>query len=144
MKRGLFERIFGFLGLGEEMEGDEMDFDPEYESNAVPYEARSRKKLVPLRSPKFAKLVVLEPKSFEDVQEVADNLKNRRPVILNVSNLEKEVAKRILDFTSGVIYALEGAMQKVGDGIFLFTPSNFEVAGDIDTGEEGGPVFFGR
>lgn len=144
MRKGILDRVLGFMGVGEASEEEEAatreaDYDEEAWSEPKP-----RRKLVPLRGARLARLVISEPKTFDDVQTVADNIKERRPVIINVQSLDKEVAKRILDFAGGVVYALDGNLQKIGDGIFLLTPSNFEVAGDISSAEEGGRDGFGR
>lgn len=79
-------------------------------------------------------VVVLKPVSFDDVQLVADRLKNRQPVILSVELVSKEVARRLVDFVSGAAYALDGRMHRLGESMFLFTPSNIgiDVAGGID------------
>ena len=65
------------------------------------------------------RVVVLEPLSYDEVQQIADHLKGRRPVILRVTDLDRDLAKRIVDFASGTIYALDGSVQQLGDGIYL-------------------------
>jgi cell division inhibitor SepF len=70
------------------------------------------------------RMAVLEPHSFEDVQEICDHLKQRRPVIVSVEALDKDLSRRIIDFVSGTTYAIDGQVQRVGDGIFVFAPSN--------------------
>jgi len=77
------------------------------------------------------RVVVMEPTSFEEAQNIADQLKSRRPVIVNLENAEKMLAKRIVDFISGTTYALNGNMQKVGNGIFLFVPTNVDISGEM-------------
>lgn len=67
-------------------------------------------------------LVISEPHSFDEVQELADSIRMNRPVILNTSKLDRDTARRVLDFMSGCIYALDGDLQKISDGIFIFTP----------------------
>jgi len=66
-------------------------------------------------------LVISEPRSFDEVQQIAGFIKMSRPVILNTSKLDKETSRRILDFMSGCIYSLEGDIQKISEGIFLLT-----------------------
>jgi len=75
--------------------------------------------------------VVSEPRVFEDVQGLAENLKNRRPVIVNLEKAEPELAKRVVDFISGATYALNGTLQKVGSGIFLVVPSNMDISSEL-------------
>lgn len=88
---------------------------------------KKRGSLVSLPGPRAMRVVVCEPKSFEEVQPIADHLKAKRPVILNLEEMDKDLAQRFLNFLSGTIYALDGTMQRIGTGIFLFTPSNVEV-----------------
>lgn len=72
-------------------------------------------------------MVVQRPISFDDVQMVADCLKERRPVILSVELVPKEVARRLVDFVSGAAYALDGRMVRLSEALFLFTPSNVTI-----------------
>ncbi len=73
---------------------------------------------------------LVQPHSFNDAQEVADRFKQGVPVILNLQTTEGELAKRLIDFASGMTYALEGGMQKVADKTFLLTPRNVEVSAE--------------
>jgi cell division inhibitor SepF len=70
------------------------------------------------------------PYSFNDAQEVADKFKEETPVILNLQTTDSELAKRLIDFTSGLTYALGGGMQKIADKTFLLTPRNVEVSAE--------------
>ncbi len=70
------------------------------------------------------------PKNFNDAQQVADKFKVDVPVIMNLQSSETELAKRLIDFCSGLTYALDGGMQRVGDKIFLLTPRNVEVSAE--------------
>ena len=78
------------------------------------------------------KLIVNEPATFEDCSKIADNLKNRKPVIINLEKLETETAKRIFDFVSGATYALDGSVQKVANNIFVFAPDNVDISSNIE------------
>ena len=70
------------------------------------------------------------PKSFNDVQDVADKFKDSIPVILNLQGTDTDLSKRLIDFSSGLTYALEGGMQRVADKVFLLTPRNVEVSAE--------------
>jgi cell division inhibitor SepF len=70
------------------------------------------------------------PKSFNDVQDVADKFKDSIPVILNLQGTETELSKRLIDFSSGLTYALDGGMQRIADKVFLLTPRNVEVSAE--------------
>lgn len=86
---------------------------------------------------KQSQMVVFEPRSYSESQGIADHLKNRRGCIINLHRVSKDQAKRIIDFLSGVVYAIEGDVQKIGPNVFLCTPSNFGVYGEIsDESEE--------
>jgi cell division inhibitor SepF len=70
------------------------------------------------------------PKSFNDVQDVADKFKDTIPVILNLQGTDTDLSKRLIDFSSGLTYALDGGMQRIADKVFLLTPRNVEVSAE--------------
>jgi cell division inhibitor SepF len=70
------------------------------------------------------------PKNFNDVQDVADKFKEAIPVILNLQSTDTDLSKRLIDFSSGLTYALEGGMQRIADKVFLLTPQNVEVSAE--------------
>ena len=70
------------------------------------------------------------PKSFNDVQDVADKFKDTIPVILNLQGTDSDLSKRLIDFSSGLTYALDGGMQRIADKVFLLTPRNVEVSAE--------------
>ena len=71
---------------------------------------------------------VMDPRGFNDAQEVGDRLKNGQPVILNLQGVDRDLQRRLIDFSSGLAYALSGTMSKAADNVFLLTPSNVEVS----------------
>ena len=83
------------------------------------------------------KLGLLEPRAFSEAQQIADQLKSRNTVVVNLKRVTSDQAKRIVDFLSGTIYAIGGSLQKVGGGIFLCTPNNVKVNGKITDDNEG-------
>jgi len=78
-----------------------------------------------------SKVVLYEPKSYNEVQEIADNILNKRAVIINLQRIDTTQAKRIVDFLSGTVYAIKGDIQKLGLSTFLCTPENVDVTGTI-------------
>lgn len=82
-----------------------------------------------------SKLMLLEPRAYSESQQIADHLKNRHTVVVNLKRVTTDQAKRIVDFLSGTVYAIGGDLQKIGGGIFLCTPKNMDVQGKI-TGDE--------
>ena len=77
------------------------------------------------------KMILLEPRAYSESQQIADHLKNRNSVVVNLKRVTSDQAKRIIDFLSGCIYAIGGTMQKIGVGIYLCTPKNVNVQGKI-------------
>lgn len=73
------------------------------------------------------KMVLIEPKNFEECPKLVDNLKGRRPVIINLEKIETDAARKIFDFMSGATYALNGNVQKVANNIFIFAPENVDI-----------------
>ncbi|MBY0120776.1 cell division protein SepF [Bacillus sp. S/N-304-OC-R1] len=80
---------------------------------------------------KSSKVVLIEPRVYAEAQDIADQLKNRRAVVVNLQRIDRDQAKRIVDFLSGTVYAIGGDIQKIGTDIFLCTPDNIEVSGNI-------------
>jgi cell division inhibitor SepF len=77
------------------------------------------------------KMILLEPRAYSESQAIADHLKSRNSVVVNLKRVTSDQAKRIIDFLSGCIYAIGGTMQKIGVGIYLCTPKNVNVQGKI-------------
>ncbi len=77
------------------------------------------------------KMILLEPRAFSESQQIADHLKKRNTVVVNMKRITADQAKRIVDFLSGTVYAIGGDLQKIGSGIFLCTPKNINVEGKI-------------
>lgn len=129
----LMDKVLGFIGFEEEQD----DVEKRVSSDTSEEQAQQRKKekdkgaVFNLHSQRQVRVVVIEPRSFDEAKEITDNLKNRRPVIVNLEQADPEMAKRVVDFVSGATYGLNGSLQKVGSGIFLFVPSNIDIAGDI-------------
>ena len=83
------------------------------------------------------KMILLEPRAFSESQQIADHLKKRNTVVVNMKRVTAEQAKRIIDFLSGTVYAIGGDLQKIGVGIFLCTPKNVNVEGSISEEDSG-------
>jgi len=84
-----------------------------------------------------SKMILLEPRAFSESQQIADHLKKRNTVVVNLKRVTSDQAKRIVDFLSGTIYAIGGDLQKIGGGIFLCTPNNINVQGKISDEKDG-------
>ncbi|MBE6161540.1 MAG: cell division protein SepF [Firmicutes bacterium] len=84
------------------------------------------------------KMILLEPRAYSEAQQIADHLKNRNSVVVNLKRVTSDQAKRIIDFLSGCIYSIGGKMQKIGVGIYLCTPKNVNIQGKITDDSEKG------
>ena len=90
-----------------------------------------RGKIVNIHTTTQLKVVVVHPETFEDSKEIADHLKTKKPIVVNLEKIDSEVAKRIIDFLSGAVYSLDGNIQKISKGIFLIVPYNMGIMGDF-------------
>lgn len=134
----LMDKVLGFMGFEEEnAEEDEKRSHEEAQEEQPWLKKREKDKdkdkgaILSLHAQRQVRVVVVEPRSFDEVQGITDNLKNRRPVIVNLEQAEPDLAKRVVDFVSGATYALNGSLQKVGSGIFLFVPNNVDIANEL-------------
>lgn len=130
------EALKDIVGFGDvDYEDDEMDYEDEVieESRPQPQAHLAKKnKVVPISTQGGqAKIVILKPKCFNDTTTVADELKMRRPVVIDVGALDPDEARRIVDFIAGTVYGVDGNMQKVSGGIFLATPSHMDIMGEV-------------
>ena len=166
---GMWQKTMVYLGLKDDEEGYEYDYDelsldeepadaayeryerPERVERAdarhaepVAVVAQPRVRAVPVDEPApvrdsatpqirpmpatSARVHVVEPHGFNDAQEVGDRLKADQPVIINLQGLSRDLQRRMIDFSSGLTYAVGGSMSRVADQVFLLTPSNVEVS----------------
>lgn len=123
----LMDKFWAWFGV----DNDELDEEMLESSENNEGNNRGSQNVVSIHTNKNMKVVVCEPDSFDEAQALADHLKNRRQVILNLENTPPEVCQRIVDFISGTTYALEGNSQQLGKTIFIFTPSNVEISKDL-------------
>ncbi|WP_307894314.1 cell division protein SepF [Bacillus swezeyi] len=119
----------------EYIETDREEIPEEQETNdRTAYQSKSagKQNVVSLQSvQKSSKVVLSEPRVYAEAQEIADHIKNRRAVVVNLQRIQHDQAKRIVDFLSGTVYALGGDIQRIGADIFLCTPENVDVSGTI-------------
>lgn len=148
MASGIIERIRKFLA----MESEELEFDSaesvEYHSMAdgvKNYKEEPMRESSRMRGMPGVKqeIVVFQPGTFGDAQQVAEHIKARKTVIINMKRTEKELGKRIIDFLSGINYAVDGNIQKIADNIFIFTPVHIDVTmiHEVETTASESPLF---
>jgi cell division inhibitor SepF len=132
-------RFMSFLGLQDEeevVEKERVVQQEEQEAETSPFEARKNTKSnnvvsIHSHSQKNVRVVLSEPRSYDEAQEIADHLRSRRAVIVNLQRVRNDLAVRIVDFLSGTVYALNGSISKLGPNIFLCTPDSVEIQGAI-------------
>ena len=134
---GMMNRIMGFFGLdNEEYIEEAIEEQTENEVSQKRQWGAKAGNVVSLhaaREQQSIRLMLFEPRSYNDAQDIADNLRHRRPVVINLRRVEKDQAKRIVDFLSGTVYALNGDIQKVGEDIFVCTPEHVDIQGTISS-----------
>ncbi len=141
--RELWQKTLGYFGLAEEEpyedEYDDLDDDRLYtrEASTVRRITRSpdlsrAERASALRSVQApaVRVNIVEPKGFNDAQQIADKFKAKQPVIINLQQIEHDLSKRLIDFSSGLTYGLNGGMQRIAEKVFLLTPSNVEVSAE--------------
>jgi cell division inhibitor SepF len=99
-------------------------------SRAMPLRGAGRPRPVEAVPSAAVQVHLVVPRSFNDAQQIADKFKDSIPVILNLQSTDQELSKRLIDFASGLTYALDGGMQRVADKVFLLTPRNVEVSAE--------------
>jgi cell division inhibitor SepF len=103
----------------------------EWESDEAPPPRRERSsRLRSVSAPAPAKVHLVVPRAFNDAKQIADRFKAQIPVIINLQSADTELSKRLIDFASGLTYALDGSMQRVADKVFLLTPRDVELSAE--------------
>lgn len=144
------EKLLNFIGLeptdeedydndyeDQDMMDDDMNFPPdEYEQAPIEEKKFSKRnrdrgdtgKVVGIPDTSKVRVLIYKPVSYEDTQSIIDNLKEKKPIIINLDELDTDVAQRILDFVSGAVYALNGNIRKAARNIFVVAPYNVDVS----------------
>ncbi len=132
---GLKDQFKNFMGVNDDMD-EEFDYEDDVMDTQSSFERDYSKKpsrrdgIMSMTGGNSMKLVVIEPKSFEEAPKLVDSLKERKPVIINLEALDQEVARKIFDFLSGATYALNGNIQKIANNIFVFAPDNVDITSE--------------
>ena len=113
-----------------------------YSSTALMDEERRSNKVVNIRAATQLQVVLVKPEKFEDASSIADHLREKRTVVLNLESTNKEIARRLLDFLSGVAYANEGKIKKVAISTYIITPYNVDLLGDLIDELENNGLYF--
>ena len=133
----LMNKVWNLFGMDpvddEEYDGEDI-YDYENEEEDVEDKkifGRRNSKVVPMSQGQAIKMVISQPTTFEQSDEICGFLKEKKSVIVNLEYVNKDVARRIVDFISGGVYALDGYIQKVSNSIFLVAPSNYEITNEM-------------
>ncbi len=141
-QKRFLDRVLQFMGIHEEDEPEETTPPPEpppvvarQQIAATSDPSKKKGRLVSLPGPNRPsspfRVSVVHPKRYEEVEQIADHLKDRQPVIVALDGIDKAVSRRIIDFVSGTTYALDGSVHRIGEGIFLFAPINVSIDADL-------------
>ena len=139
MAGAIMDKVWGlFGGVDQEVEEDyeneetfEYDERGNYEEEEKGFFGR-KGKIVPLNAQgQMVKMVISQPTTFEQSEEICSLLKEKKSVIVNLEYVNKDVARRIVDFISGGVYALDGHIQKISNSIFLIAPMNYEITNEM-------------
>lgn len=139
--KDLMNKMLNFIGVpSDEDEEEEKEFvmrstQPRHldrtKSNVSVISDTKRGKVVDIHTTTQFKVVVLNARKFEDVMDIADHLKAKQPVVINMEELDQALARRMIDFLSGVVYSADGGIQKISKDIMLVTPYTVEIMGDF-------------
>lgn len=136
MAGAIVNKVLDFLGVetenDEELEENSYNYveNVEEESEEKGFFGR-KSKIVNMPQVQQVKMVITQPTSFEQSEEICNYLKERKSVIVNLEYVNKDVARRIVDFISGSIHALDGHIQKVSNAIFLVAPVNYDISSNL-------------
>ncbi|MBQ3078261.1 MAG: cell division protein SepF [Clostridia bacterium] len=127
----------------DEMEDDfEEEFDMPRNAGPRANELERRNKVVNIHTTTQLQVVLVKPERFENASEIADHLRDKRTVVLNLEQTDKNIARRLIDFLSGVAYANEGTIKKVALSTYIITPYNVEILGDLIDELENNGLYF--
>ena len=140
MAGAIMNKVWDLFGMDTERNEEEIeekdynDYDNDYEDDNEEIEDRKlfgKRKVVNMPQTQQIKMVISQPTTFDQSQEICEFLKDKKSVIVNLEYVNKDVARRIVDFISGGVYALDGYIQKVSNSIFLVAPSNYEITNEM-------------
>ena len=140
---GLLDEIKRLARPYEEEEEDayEEDFTP-VNTRENTRDLERRNKVVNIHTTTQLQVVLVKPERFENASEIADHLRDKRTVVLNLEQTDKNIARRLIDFLSGVAYANEGTIKKVALATYIITPYNVEILGDLIDELENNGLYF--
>ena len=148
---GFLDKVKEFVNTDELYDGETDDFGTDtYDEQPAPRFGRREREsrfsnddnVVNIHTTAQLQVVLAKPETFEEAKKIADNLNQKRTVVLNLESANRDIALRIIDFLTGVAYANDGNLKKVAKAIFIITPYNVDVMGDLLDKLESTGVFF--
>ena len=134
----LVNKFWNFFGVEQEDEEEELENELEFEQEDEEEDEDDRRlfgrrnsKVVSMPQGNQVKMVISQPTTFEQSEEICQYLKERKSCIVNLEYVNKDVARRIVDFISGGVYALNGHIQKISNSIFLIAPANYDISNEM-------------
>ena len=106
---------------------DDMEQNGQKNEKTAAFPRKNHGKVLNLNNSATTKVVVVTPQNINDAKEICDHLRANRSIVMNVENIETQIAQRIVDFLSGAVYSLDGNIQKVSSGIFLAAPNSVDI-----------------
>ncbi len=128
-------KMLGLMGVGADDNYDEV-YDEEVVEDYEPSmfdrinERRSSRVVKMHNAASAMRVVVIRPEAFDEARDITNHLKSRKPIVVNLESVNTDVARRIIDFLSGAVFALDGDIRKVSNGIFVIAPSNVDIMSD--------------
>jgi cell division inhibitor SepF len=126
----LMNKFWDLLGVdpdadtSDNLMGEEQPYFPDETTN-------KKSKVIGMPGMQQVKVIISQPSSFEQSQEICEHLKDKKSIIVNLEYVNKDVARRIIDFISGAVYGLDGNIQKISNSIFLVAPFNYEITNEV-------------
>lgn len=128
-------KIWNLLGVeNDDYEEDDFENEANYAPEEKEYTApanNKKGKVVGMPGVPQVKVIISQPNTFEQSEEICEHLKEKKSIIVNLEYVNKDVARRIIDFISGAVYALDGNIQKISNSIFLVAPFNYEITNEV-------------
>ena len=140
MGNKFMNKMWNVLGVDNE---EDFDYDADYENASVPYTEEKenttniapvttkKNKVVGMPGMQQVRVIISQPSTFEQSEEICEHLKEKKSIIVNLECVNKDVARRIVDFISGAVYGLDGNIQKISNSIFLVAPFNYEITNEV-------------
>ncbi len=132
------DQLKKFAGVTGEDESEDTAYEPidiKKEDEDAPKKtvstAKKDRNLMNINTTAQLQVILVKPEEFEDAKDIADNLISKRTVLLNIENLNKDIARRLIDFLSGVAYAQGGNIKRVANRTYIITPYNVDILGDV-------------